>query len=231
MGVDTKVSHWQWITCGFFIMKIKIISFYSDIEGTTYYSDHAKRLKQECESLSIPHDIREKESLGSYQANCLSKPAYILERLEEYNEPLVWMDIDSRIHKTLDIFDTFDESVDVVFATANGEISGMKASPLYFGNTSEAKRFIETWIHLGKDILENNKGVFDHEPLFALIPAFANNMNIKFVGPDYCVWPGHTNENTYITMGLADVESKKESLRKLGMDEEMIEWQSTGDKI
>jgi len=210
-------------------MKTKLISFYSDIEGTTYYSDHAKRLIEECKSLDIPYDIRKKESLGSYQLNCLSKPQYILNMMEELNQPVLWMDIDSKLHKILDAFDSFDESIDMVFSTANGQISGMKASPLYFGNTSMSKQFIEAWIQTGKDILENNKGVFDHEPLFALIPIFVNKMNLRFVGPEYCTWPGHTNENTHITMGLADAESKKESLRKLGMSEELIEWQSPGN--
>jgi len=30
-------------------------------------------------------------------------------------------------------------------------------------------------------------------------------------------------------MGLADAESKKESLRSLGMAEDLIEWQTPGD--
>ena len=210
-------------------MKTKLISFYSDIEDKTYYSDHAKRLTQECESLDIPYDIQNKESLGSYQLNCLSKPTFILEKLEEHNEPLVWMDVDSKIHKTLDVFDTFDETVDLVFSTANGHISGMKASPLYFGNTDASKNFIHAWISAGMDIIENNKGVFDHEPLFALIPAMSRSLNIKALGVEFCTWPGFTNESTYITIGLADAESKKESLRELGMSEELIEWQSPGN--
>jgi len=32
-------------------------------------------------------------------------------------------------------------------------------------------------------------------------------------------------------MGLADSETKKESLRSLGMSEELIEWQSPGDTL
>ena len=79
-------------------MNTLLISFYSDIDGRTYYSDNAKRLIGECESLDIPHDIREKETLGTYQLNCLSKPQYILDRLNELNRPLLWMDIDSKMH-------------------------------------------------------------------------------------------------------------------------------------
>jgi len=210
-------------------MKTLLISFFSDIENKTYYSDNASRLMKECESLNIPYDIRQKDSLGSYQLNCLSKPEYILNMLEGLNRPVLWMDVDSKIHKSLDIFDEFDESVDMVIATANGDLSGMKASPLYFGNTPMSKAFIKSWIKTTKDIIENNLGVFDHEPLFNLIPMFFNEMNIKVVGPEYCVWPGNTNENTCVTMGLADSETKKESLRKLGMTEDLIAWQSPGD--
>jgi len=212
-------------------MKTLLISFYSDIEGTTYYSDHASRIIRECEELGIPYDIQEKPSLGSYQLNCLSKPQYILDKMESLNSPVLWMDIDSRIHKPLDIYDTFDESVDIIVTTANGRVSGMKASPLYFGNTEKSKEFIKSWIQTTKDILENKIGVFDHEPLFSLIPMFIKKMDIQYVGPQYCIWPGHTNEDTYITMGLADAESKKESLRSLGITEEAIEWQSPGNII
>ena len=210
-------------------MKTLLVSFYSDVEDKTYYSDNSKRLKAECLSLGIPCDIREKESLGTYQLNCLSKPQFILDTMEELNRPVLWMDVDSKLHKPLDIFDTFDESVDLVVATSNGMLSGMKASPLYFGNTDIARTFIGAWISTTKDILENKVGVFDHEPLFSLIPAFMDTMNIKFVGPEYCIWPGHTNEHTYVTMGLADSETKKESLRNLGMSEDLINWQTPGN--
>ena len=54
-------------------------------------------------------------------------------------------------------------------ATANGNLTGMKASPLYFGYTDKSKQFINSWIETTKDIVENKVGIFDHEPLFILI--------------------------------------------------------------
>jgi hypothetical protein len=53
---------------------------------------------------------------------------------------------------------------------------------------------------------------------------------MKFIGPEYCVWPGEENENSIIVMGLADVDSKKEALKKLGVSEDLISWQSPGTK-
>ena len=86
-------------------MKTKIVSFYSDVDGGTYYSDHAVRLKKECEELGIPYDIQEKPSVGSYQKNCLSKPQYIYDKMKEMREPFVWLDVDSYLLKKPDIFD------------------------------------------------------------------------------------------------------------------------------
>jgi len=210
-------------------MNTVLISFYSDIEDKTYYSDNASRLIHECEELGIPYDIREKKTLGSYQLNCLSKPQYILDTLNELDRPLIWMDIDSKLHKKIDIYDQFNEGTDVVVTTSNTKLSGIKASPLYFGNTTGARDFISSWIDTTKQIIENDAGVFDHEPLFNVVNEYVKKINVKFVGAEYCTWPGHTNENTYITMGLTDSECKKESLRKLGFSEEVIEWQSPGD--
>ena len=205
-----------------------LISFYSDIEDKTYYSDNANRLREECKSLDIQCSIQHKESLGSYQLNCLSKPQFILDMLERFKQPLLWMDVDSRLHKTPDIFDHFEDT-DLVVATSNGKLSGMKASPLYFGNTDGAREFIDAWIGTTKDIIEKDVGVFDHEPLFSLIPIFTKKMNIKWVGPEYCTWPGYTNERTIVTMGLADSETKKENLRNMGLPEDLINAQSRGD--
>jgi len=212
-------------------MKTFLISFYSDIENKTYYSNNANRLREECKSLDIQCSIQHKESLGSYRLNCLSKPQFILDKLLEIDQPLVWMDVDSRLHKSLQIFDQFRESdTDMVVSTSNGQLSGMKASPLYFGNTDNAKEFIGAWIKTTKDIIENDMGSFDHEPLFSLIPIFIKKkMDIKFIGPEYCMWPGYTNDETYITMGLADSETKKENLRKMGLSEDLINIQSLGD--
>lgn len=210
-------------------MKTKVISFFSDVDDRTYYSDHAKRLKEECEKFNIPYEIEPKDSLGDYQLNCLSKPQYILDKLNEKQHPILWLDVDSYIHKPVDIFDTLGDGADAIFTTSNGMISGIKASPLYFGNTDNARKILQTWIDATNRIKEENIPHFDHEPFFGIVNTYMNIAEVRFVGPEFCTWPGHTNENTVITMGLADSESKKESLRTMGMNEDLIEWQSPGN--
>jgi len=211
-------------------MKPLIISFFSDIEDNTYYSDHGKRLIEECESLGLRYDIKEKESIGDYRLNCLSKPKYILDKLDEKQEDLLWLDVDSKLHKEPIGFDNIES--DLAFTTANGNLSGMKASPIFFKNNDKSRVFIRTWIKATSNLLEQDIFKFDHEPLFQLIPMFLQSKSISmtFVGEEYCAWPGNTNDNTVVTMGLADAESKKEKLRNLGMSEDKIEWQSPGNK-
>ena len=209
-------------------MQIKIVSFYSDVDGGTYYSDHAVRLKKECEELGVPHDIQEKPSEGSYQKNCLSKPKYIYDKMQEIREPFVWLDVDSYLLKKPDIFDLMVDKFDLGFAMSVQQLSGLKASPIFIGATPNTEIFLENWILNAEKTLEMNKKHFDHEPLFGLVDMFMKQMEIGFVGNEYCAWPKTQNENTVIMMGLSDVDSKKENLRAMGMSEDKIEWQSVG---
>jgi len=212
-------------------MKTQVISFYSDIDGTTYYSDHAIRLKEQLDQLKVPYDIREKVSLGSYQKNCLSKPGFIYKMLIQKQAPVVWLDVDSDVKKQLSIYDMFNGNTDLVVSCSTNRLVAAKASPIYFDFNGRVLEFLQVWINAAKEATEKEEW-FDHESLIGILHAFHENPNfkMKFLGPEYCTWPGKENQNTVIVMGLADVESKKQSLRKLGMREETIQWQSPGTK-
>lgn len=212
-------------------MQTEVISFYSDIDGKTYYSDHAKRIKTQLDSLGIPNDIREKPSLGTYQKNCLSKPQFIYTLLVEKQRPIVWLDIDSDVRKSLSIFDRFNGNTDLVVACSHPKLHAAKASPIYLDFNSKTLEFLQHWIFMTKQMMRNGQW-FDHEALIGLLHSFyqKEGFNMKFLGPDYCVWPGNENENSIVVMGLADVDSKKQALKDLGMSEDLIEWQSPGTK-
>jgi hypothetical protein len=212
-------------------MQTQVISFYSDLQGTTYYSDHAVRLKKQLDELGIPYDIREKESLGSYQKNCLSKPNFIYKLLIEKQKPVLWLDIDSDVRKSLGMFDQFISGTDVVAACSDTRLISAKASPIFFNFNTKVLELLQHWIFMTKHLTTNGKW-FDHEALIGILHNFyqKDGFNMKFVGPQFCVWPGEEKEDSIIIMGLADVESKKSALRELGMSEDLIEWQSPGTK-
>lgn len=212
-------------------MQTQVISFYSDVDNRTYYSDHAVRLKQQLDELGIPYDIREKQSLGSYQKNCLSKPDFIYKLLVDKRAPVLWLDIDSNVLKSLSIFDSFIGNTDMAFASGCDRLICAKASPIYFDFNANVLEFLQHWTSKARDAASAEMW-FDHEALMDLLMDYYKNKNLrlKFLGPEYCTWPGKVTHNTVIEMGLADAPSKKETLRKMGISESSIEWQSPGTK-
>lgn len=205
-------------------MNTELISFYSDIDNNTYYSDNAYRLREECFRLNIPNDFRQLKSLDDYRLNCLRKPEFILTMLQEKKKPIVWMDIDSKIHKELSAFDKMTENqADLGFAfpiLSQEELpmSSPKASPIFCNYNQNVIDFLNTWVQECKQSIEKNEHFFDHEILLMKVFPKLKNMKIGILPINYCIWPNKVPKNIdpYITMGIASGESKEKNLRKMG---------------
>ena len=221
-------------------MKTEIVSFYCDIDNRTYYSDHARRLRINCNENNIPHDIRELPSRGEYRLNCLAKPKFILDILLEKQKPFVWMDVDSKIHAELSVFDEMWDRCDLGLAyqgfPPNVNPFSPKASPIFLNYNQNVIDFLKYWIWCCE---ENEKGnelkVFDHEILMlSVLPNYFDKLRIGMLGMPYAIWPGTLlpeNMSPMITMGIADGESKEKNLRELGFGEEEIRYQLIGNNI
>ena len=214
-------------------MQTEVISFYSDIDSKTYYSDHAKRFHEECQRLNIPHEVSNIPSQGSYQNNCLVKPKFIYSRLTEHQRPLLWLDIDTFIFKRPEVFDGF-KNLGVNIGVAGNDPKNLitiKASPLWFNFNSETLDFLRTWIQHCEFVRSTKGSVFDHETFIQCLHNYSKHKKIAVLGEDYCVWPGKQNANTIFMMGLSDAPSKKDGLKKMGYNDELIEWQSPGNSF
>jgi hypothetical protein len=123
-------------------MKTLFVSYFSDIPPNTFYSDSAKKLKQTIESMGGRIHIEQLPNLGSYGLNCLRKPKFILDCLEKFNEPIIWIDADSEINQLpIEIVDT---DVDICCVVKS---NGCPESALiYFNNTEKSKEFLKSWI-------------------------------------------------------------------------------------
>ena len=222
-------------------MKTEIVSFYCDIDGRTYYSDHARRLRINCNENNILHDIRELPSRGEYRLNCLAKPKFILSVLEEKKKPFVWMDVDSLIHAELSIFDEMEEKYqcDMAFAyqgfPPRVQANLPKTSPIYVSYKQIVIDFLKYWIERC-EFNEMNLGqkVFDHEILMSeVLPEFLPKMKIGMLPINYAIWPGTQipeNMKPMITMGIADGESKEKSLREMGLTEDTVKFNLVGNQ-
>lgn len=219
-------------------MKTEIVSFYCDIDNRTYYSDHARRLRINCNENNIPHDIRELPSRGEYRLNCLAKPKFILSVLQEKQRPFVWMDVDSRIHAELKVFDELEDKCHMAFAYQGNppevQPNLPKASPIYVTYNDIVIEFLNYWIERC-EFNEMNLGakVFDHEILMSeVLPEFLPKMKIGMLGHAYAIWPGTKLPEGFvpmITMGIADGESKEKSLREMGLNEYTVKFNLVGN--
>ena len=209
-------------------MNFKIISYYCDIDDSKYYERSYDRLKIKLDEYDYDYDLVKLESLGSYKENCRRKPKFILDKLREHNMDVMWLDIDTILRNRMTDAENLPDDIDIVFASSNKDIGGCKASPIIIKNNYKGKRFLEQWCNNIDSSREMNYECFDHEVLFHAIQTAANYSTIAFLNETYCTWPGQENDNTVILMGLSDNESKKESLKKMGICDKLIEHQSIG---
>ena len=122
-------------------MKTIFVTYYSDI-SSTFYQDNALRLQKQIQNLGGVCYVENLPNLGSYAANCLRKPKYILECLEKYKQPLIWIDADSIVNQLPVEFDNIDADIACV-EKANG---CPESALIYCNNTEKAKQFLEKWI-------------------------------------------------------------------------------------
>jgi len=214
-------------------MQTLVISYFCDVDGNTYYSDHGKRFKENCEQFEIPYHISHIESKGSYKLNCLLKPKFIYSKLIEFQKPLLWLDIDTFILKKPDVFDGFSVlGVNIAVSSPEPHILfKTKASPLWFNYNTDSLEFIRKWISMCEQVESSDGNLFDHEPLISCLTEYSKEKKLAILNSDYCTWPGYQNENTVLLMGLSDSPSKKEVLKKMGYSDDMINWQSPGNSF
>ena len=209
-------------------MNFKVISYYCDVDDSKYYEKSYHRLKTKLDEYGYDYHIEHLESLGSYKENCRRKAQYVLDKLDQFDEDLLWLDIDTILLNRMQQLEDMEVDMDLLFASSTPNIMGIKASPILFRNNEKVKTFLNHWKSLIDNSRDNEQECFDHEVLFQSVFDAKDYCIMGFLGYEYCTWPGDENENTVILMGLSDVESKKNSLRKMGFEEDKIDWQSVG---
>jgi hypothetical protein len=123
-------------------MKTLFVSYYSDIPPSTFYSDSAKNLKKSIETFGGRIHIEQLPNLGSYAMNCLRKPKFILDCLNKFQEPIIWIDADSEVHS----LPIEMENLDVDVACVEKGNKCPESALIYFNNTDGSRSFIKSWL-------------------------------------------------------------------------------------
>ena len=153
-------------------MKFILISRYWDKPSSSLYKKKASNLAKVCKSLNIPFYIKHQPHLSKfkYQHAQNDKPNFILNCLQMFKCPVLYVDVDLHIHKYPYLFHNrfnndcmffnwnFDPRVTKLVDCNTLETSGWIS---YFNNSLNSKKLLRSWI----SILKNNKHYADDRML------------------------------------------------------------------
>ncbi len=165
---------------------MKVVSFYCDVDNNTFYSDCARGLVDNLNSLGVDHVIKHQEFGTTWIANVCAKPTFLRQMMDELQEGFIWLDVDCRLIKKIQIPDM----------NKWGFMLRDDGSPHDFVHyvpfSPESIKFVEKWI----DEVENKK-VGSHGAFIALQKEI----------PSQIITPG------YFQLGLSNVDSKNSFLK------------------
>lgn len=131
-----------------------VISYYT--EGSAY-KEESLRLKDSLLRLGIEHQICEVPNRGSWQANTQYKAQFILEKVEQTQRPVLYVDADAMFEQYPALLDDFPHDFACHYRDGKELLSGT----LYFGGGDLSRTILREWI----DENERNKNLWDQRNL------------------------------------------------------------------
>jgi hypothetical protein len=122
----------------------RVISFYT---ADTPYQLEIQNLIASCNRFAVSIDVEAVESFGSWELNCAFKPFFILKKLNEYKQPVLWVDADG-------VFTCFPEWIEAFNADISVRIneslpashpSKVISSTLFVNYNSNAIECMHAW--------------------------------------------------------------------------------------
>lgn len=188
-------------------MNTTFITFYSDPQFSSYYSDGYNKLKQSCISLGITL-VGEKIPFNKeYKNMCLFKPTFILSKLLELKQDIIWIDADTILKNAPKEFE--DTEHDLIGASHLTGIENIKASPLFFKNNNIIIDLLNKWKEICDYKIVNNLHDLDHDILKRhIVPVFKDKLKYKILNNEYC-------NGYYIDNGVSRSQSKSITLSEM----------------
>lgn len=120
--------------------KPTIISFYTD---TWEYPSKAESFIAACHELKIPYHVERLDDSGSWIGNTRLKSTFVYNKLEEFMQPVLWVDIDSTIYRPpLDL----NPHADIGLVRTNeNSLKTFYAGTVYVNYTEMGREFARRW--------------------------------------------------------------------------------------
>jgi len=122
-----------------------VISFYTK---NSLYQLHALCLEESCKKFEISYLLEGIDSWGSWELNCVYKPFFLLEKLEQLRKPLLWVDVDATFVRPVASLKCFKYPIAVFKDEALpwSHPSKVRSGTFYVNYTEEGKTFLKNWI-------------------------------------------------------------------------------------
>jgi len=192
-------------------MKTKFITFYYDYTDSKYYENSKNQIKNQIENLGGNLLAYNPILSEDYRINCLYKPRYILNKLLELQENIIWIDVDCFVRKLPLEFDNISEDIGFVLRADN---KTPHSALIYFSYNDNVIEFIKEWITNSEKQIENVKNnTFNGTDHNILVDMFLQNKNnLKYKLFDYTM--ASTNYlNSNVIIGISpggwEVERRK----------------------
>jgi hypothetical protein len=154
-----------------------LISYYT---GDHYYELCSSKLKKSCDDLKIPIVIENIQSLGTYWKNTLQKPSFILKKMKEFKNDVIWIDVDTKINEYPVCFKKWDS--DIILASHTGDLHGIKASPIGIKYNESSIEFLLEWEKLCIDCIHRSEVDLDHDILkYDLLKKLVGKISINIM--------------------------------------------------
>jgi hypothetical protein len=157
-----------------------VISFYT--LGTPY-EEEVKKLIHSCLQFDIESDIVGVGSKGSWEKNCAIKSFFILEKLKEWDRPVLWVDADAVFLQPPDFsqFESCDFAVRVNEFLPRTNASRIVSNTIFVRNNAAAEAVLEKWCAKTQEALNDQQRVLEFWDQAALRDALEECPDLKFL--------------------------------------------------
>lgn len=116
-----------------------VVSYYTDD-----YADYAKGLISSLDRYGLKHSVERRDSKNGWRKNCQQKADYILEKLNQFNEPVCWIDADAQVKQMPHILFNLNTDIAVRIKPSGRYMSGT----VWFNNNDNARNILNRWIEI-----------------------------------------------------------------------------------
>jgi hypothetical protein len=146
-----------------------IVSYYTP---DAYYKSQVARLKNSLKKFKLKNKVQCLAAQGTWMANCHQKAEFVLSKLLEEKQDIVWLDADAEIVSYPELFEEI--TGDVAAHRHKGEL--INGATLLFRNKPNVVSLVKSWIDQNEKTPRDN----DQQNLHKVIDEYVSKKLITF---------------------------------------------------